>query len=74
MEFLDRLHGSCFPEIRPWRPLFAIPVEIVDVVPGTDNSHSGAAGQIVASFKMFFSQRRVISYKTPGIQGGKKAG
>ena len=27
-----------FHEIKPWRPLIAIPVEIVDVVTGTDST------------------------------------
>ena len=40
MEFVDRVHGTGFPEIRPWRPLIAIPVEIVEVVAGTDGSDS----------------------------------
>ena len=31
VEFVDRVHGTGFPEIRPWRPRLAIPVEIVDV-------------------------------------------
>jgi len=39
VDFVDRVHGTGSPEIRPWRPLSAIPVEIVDVVPGTDGSH-----------------------------------
>ncbi len=38
MEFVDRVHGTGFQEIRPWRPHLAIPVEIVDVVAGTDSS------------------------------------
>jgi len=37
-DFVDRVHGTGFLEIRPWRPLSAIPVEIVDVVAGTDGS------------------------------------
>ena len=37
VDFVDRVHGTGSPEIRPWRPLIAIPVEIVDVVTGTDN-------------------------------------
>lgn len=36
VDFVDRVHGTGFLEIRPWRPLSAIPVEIVDVVAGTD--------------------------------------
>jgi hypothetical protein len=36
VDFVDRVHGTGFPEIRPWRPLSAIPVEIVDVLTGTD--------------------------------------
>ena len=38
MDFVDRVHGTGFPKIRPWRPRLAIPVEIVDVVAGTDSS------------------------------------
>ena len=38
VEFVDRVHGTGFPEIRPWRPRLAIPVEIVDVVAGTDSA------------------------------------
>ena len=34
---MDRVHGTGFQEIRPWRPLIAIPVEIVDVVTVTDS-------------------------------------
>ena len=37
VEFVDRVHGTGFPEIRSWRPQLAIPVEIVDVVAGTDS-------------------------------------
>lgn len=37
VDFVDRVHGTGSPEIRPWRPRFAIPVEFVDVVPGTDS-------------------------------------
>ena len=36
VEFVDRVHGTGFPEIRLWRPQLAIPVEIVDVLTGTD--------------------------------------
>ncbi len=36
MDFVDRVHGTGFQEIRPWRLLIAIPVEFVDVVTGTD--------------------------------------
>ncbi len=36
VDFVDRVHGTGFPEIRPWRPQLAIPVEFVDVVAGTD--------------------------------------
>ena len=36
VDFLDRVHGTGCQEIRPWRPLLAIPVEFVDVVTGTD--------------------------------------
>jgi hypothetical protein len=41
VDFVDRVHannGTGFQEIRPWRPLLEIPVEIVDVVAGTDSS------------------------------------
>jgi hypothetical protein len=37
VDFGDRVHGTGFPEIRPWRPQLAIPVEFVDVVTGTDS-------------------------------------
>ncbi len=37
VDFVDRVHGTGFPEIRPWKPLIAIPVEFVDVVTGTDS-------------------------------------
>lgn len=37
VDFVDRVHGTGFPEIRPWRPLIAIPVEFVEVVTGTDS-------------------------------------
>ena len=37
MEFVDRVHGTGFPENRHWRPHLAIPVEIVDVLTGTDS-------------------------------------
>jgi hypothetical protein len=37
VDFVDRVHGTGFPEIRSWRPQLAIPVEIVDVVAGTDS-------------------------------------
>ena len=37
VEIVDRVHGTVFPEIRPWRPLIANPVEIVDVLTGTDS-------------------------------------
>ena len=38
VDFVDRVHGTGSPEIRPWRPQLTIPVEFVDVVPGTDSS------------------------------------
>ncbi len=38
VDFVDRVHGTGFPEIRPLRPQLAIPVEFVDVVRGTDSS------------------------------------
>jgi len=44
VDFVDRVHGTGFPEIRPWRPLIAFPVEFVDVVTGTD-SCCGFCGQ-----------------------------
>ena len=31
VDFVDRVHGTGFPEIRLWKPLSAIPVEFVDV-------------------------------------------
>ncbi len=34
---MDRVHGTGFLRIMLWRPLLAIPVEIVDVVRGTDD-------------------------------------
>jgi len=40
VDFVDRVHGTGFPEIKPWRPRFAIPVEFVDVVTGTDSCPS----------------------------------
>jgi len=36
VDFVDRVHGTGFQDIRHWRPRLAIPVEIVDVVTGTD--------------------------------------
>jgi len=36
VEFVDRVHGTGFPEIRLRKPLSAIPVEFVDVVTGID--------------------------------------
>jgi len=36
VDFVDRVHGTGSPEIRPWRPQLAIPVEFVDVLTGTD--------------------------------------
>ena len=44
VDFVDRVHGTGFPEIRPWRPQLAIPVDIVDVLAGTDSS--GIASRI----------------------------
>jgi len=35
VDFVDRVHGTGFQEIRPWRSQLAIPVEFVDVVTGT---------------------------------------
>ncbi len=37
VDFVDRVHGTGFQEIMLWRPLIASPVEIVDVVTGTDS-------------------------------------
>jgi len=37
VDFVDRIHGTGFQEIKPWRTLIAIPVEFVDVVTGTDS-------------------------------------
>jgi len=37
VDFVDRVHGTGFPEILPWRPYLAIPVEFVEVVRGTDS-------------------------------------
>jgi len=37
VDFVDRVHGTGFPEIRPWKPRLAIPVEIVEVLTGTDS-------------------------------------
>jgi len=37
VDFVDRVHGTGFQEIRSWRPLIANPVEIVDVLTGTDS-------------------------------------
>jgi hypothetical protein len=34
--FLDRVHGTGFQEIKQWRLYPAIPVEIVEVLSGTD--------------------------------------
>lgn len=31
VDFVDRVHGTGFQEIRPWRLQIAIPVEFVDV-------------------------------------------
>ena len=36
VDFVDRVHGTGFQEIMLWRLLIAIPVDIVDVVTGTD--------------------------------------
>ena len=43
VDFVDRVHGTGFPEIRPWRPRLAIPVEFVDVVRGTDGSDGASS-------------------------------
>ena len=37
VDFVDRVHGTGFPENMLRMPLSAIPVEIVDVVAGTDS-------------------------------------
>jgi hypothetical protein len=34
---VDRVHGTGFLEIMHWKPLIAIPVEIVEVLNGTDS-------------------------------------
>ncbi len=47
VDFVDRVHGTGFQEIRPWRPLIAFPVEIVDVVTGTDGSHPHSGKNIL---------------------------
>jgi len=36
VDFVDRVHGTGFLEIRPWRPQLAIPVDNVDFLTGTD--------------------------------------
>ena len=36
VDFVDRVHGTGFPEIRLWKPLIAIPVDDVDFLTGTD--------------------------------------
>jgi hypothetical protein len=36
VEFVDMVHGTDFLEIMHWKPLIAIPVEIVEVLTGTD--------------------------------------
>lgn len=36
VDFVDRVHGTGFLEIRSWRPLSAIPVDNVDFLTGTD--------------------------------------
>jgi len=47
VDFVDRVHGTSFPEIKPWRPLIAIPVEFVDVVRGTDSSIQEGLGKVL---------------------------
>jgi hypothetical protein len=37
VDFVDFLAGTCFRKIMLWTPHSAIPVEIVEVVTGTDN-------------------------------------
>jgi len=36
VDFVEIVHGTGFPEIRPWRPRLAIPVDDVDFLTGTD--------------------------------------
>ena len=38
MDFVEIVHGTGFLEIRLWRPQLAIPVEIVEVLTGTDDT------------------------------------
>jgi hypothetical protein len=45
VDFVDRVHGTGFPEIRPWRPRLAIPVEIVEVLTGTDSYQGQDIGE-----------------------------
>jgi len=45
VDIVDRVHGTGFQEIRPWRLLIAIPVEIVEVVAGTDGSIAGGSAR-----------------------------
>ena len=51
VEFVDRVHGTGFHEIRSWRPRLAIPVEIVDVLTGTDSLWILWTGYTVPVFK-----------------------
>jgi len=41
VEFVDMVHGTDFLEIMHWKPLIAIPVEIVEVLTGTDRYLQG---------------------------------
>jgi len=36
VDFVDRVHGTGFPEIRPRKPHSALPVDDVDFLTGTD--------------------------------------
>ena len=36
MDFVDRVHGTGFPETRPRKPHSALPVDDVDFLTGTD--------------------------------------
>jgi len=43
VDFVDRVHGTGFQEIMLWRPRSAIPVEILDIVTGTDSCRGQAS-------------------------------
>jgi len=36
VDFVDRVHGTGFPEIRPRKPHSALPMDDVDFLTGTD--------------------------------------